>query len=406
MEHFKQKILLRLVIITLIITNILPGILNNQEYAENNINNSIKRSVVDNYPFQIYKYLIREDIDKNLCKTSFQIVKNIYFTYVNHCSKGEYCENTDNPKIDFSFCNEITNNTPGEECKNDNSCLSKICELFICKGKSEESVCQKHEDCEVGLYCKIDKNITGICKKQIKRFTYNNESIKRNQLELMEELDSNDNINKTTYDNQQCESDYECANNLVCNLNKCVEIFSLSEHNYANNYLACKSGFVIDNYCVNITKLVNPFPNNINDESYNFRDKKYFSIENIENFVCFFDSDCVYEYIDKNNNKLQINLQCIGSQSYLFDTFRLCERDTSNFTKYAKIFIKSIDMNVNTVKRYNLNKLSTDEIRYIKFPKFESYDSNIISSVENTSSNSFIIYSKIAILVCIIFLIN
>lgn len=42
---------------------------------------------------------------------------------------------------------------PGDTCENNLECLSEDCSEKVCVGKKKDELCDKHEDCDVSLYC-------------------------------------------------------------------------------------------------------------------------------------------------------------------------------------------------------------------------------------------------------------
>lgn len=76
---------------------------------------------------------------------------------------------------------------PGRFCTDSYQCVSSYCKEQICKGRTKDDSCNRHEDCNNGMYCRMKENwpYDTTCTKQ-----------------------------KNTY--EKCAQDIECQNNQFC----------------------------------------------------------------------------------------------------------------------------------------------------------------------------------------------
>ena len=124
----------------------------------------------------------------------------------------DLCESPDN----------ALNKYPGESCIATTECISQKCiqvgDRKVCGSKSSPgSSCLEDKDCDVKYSCVYSElSNAGICTPQ---------------LNLKDK-----NCGFTKYDQK-------CLNGLVCNMNACMQPFSIENGQQANNSMACKSYF-------------------------------------------------------------------------------------------------------------------------------------------------------------------
>lgn len=140
--------------------------------------------------------------------SSSQCIEKVGFTYsLGTCSEEyyTYCP----PNESDSFCqlpitvSDINISYIGEPCTFDRNCLNSLCTYKTCSGFNMNSTCSYTSQCNVGLYC-----LNNTCQSQ------------RSQ-------------------NEACESDYDCANNLGCFNSICLPYFSFGDGIVVKN---CQSG--------------------------------------------------------------------------------------------------------------------------------------------------------------------
>ena len=148
---------------------------------------------------------------------------------------------TDKSNRELFKCKKIPNHfystLPGDKCHRHSDCVNDICEWSYCKGKSVNSHCLKHEECDIGLYCDFALNNTCLYQKANK---------------------------------QNCTDDFECVNTDGCYNNKCTEYLSLLENTTvsSNNELLCTSNYLINNQCRQTILNSSPDQTNFNDKNY------------------------------------------------------------------------------------------------------------------------------------------
>ena len=106
---------------------------------------------------------------------------------------------------------------PGDYCYNDDDCISDNCTSFICQGLGKSANCTNVYDCNPGLQCDPE---TLTCEPQLTS-------------------------------GQPCVTDYQCLNNMLCNLGVCTPYLSVAngspvvrlDNAFTGLSLACASGF-------------------------------------------------------------------------------------------------------------------------------------------------------------------
>ena len=117
----------------------------------------------------------------------------LWYCLPNHSKLNSTCSTPPpDPKPSLAY--------PGEPCKKDSDCMYPQCTNKVCVGKRWLEPCKENYECDVGLYCD-DNDICWVQKGKDSR----------------------------------CKSDYDCQNNMGCN------IFYLDDPGYCNEYYSLKS---------------------------------------------------------------------------------------------------------------------------------------------------------------------
>ena len=212
---------------------------------------------------------------------------------------------------------------PGDECKDNDECLSGKCEDQICKGKSETEDCEHHSDCDPGNFC----NEENVC-------------------EPLREFD------------QACVETYQCVNNCTCNNNKCTFYYSVGIGVLADTADACFSGYLKDGKCENALQ------------------------SRFHGQPCTYDEDC--QYINDDQEVIEHGICTCGFNAGAFSYCPLAQGDPE-FLAYLRAFqfILLGNIECHTLRRFGPCKYIESAIYreylmalklYVDFPKLMMND--------------------------------
>ena len=143
------------------------------------------------------------------------------------CKSGEFCP-TQN---DNQTCSPLPTAQyyPGSRCTADSDCLSGKCtDTRVCERKSQGEVCEKSENCNLGLSCmKNGTEETLVCLPQLGQ-------------------------------NSTCQTDFDCQNAYGCFNNTCTSYFSLAEGQSSTNLNMCQSGYQLEGVCRSLNLVGGP----------------------------------------------------------------------------------------------------------------------------------------------------
>ena len=154
------------------------------------------------------------------------------------CPEGQFCHGGLN-RCAMDPYSRVVDRNPGNKCTQNYQCKSKHCSKQdgVCtvplKPVETLTTCTDHAQCNVGYYCGVAASNSGFQLADPSRQTEEFKGVCKPQ---RQEFDS-------------CTSDFDCENNLACADRKCQRYGSIEDYGRSDNYLACKSGFVSNNYC-------------------------------------------------------------------------------------------------------------------------------------------------------------
>lgn len=272
--------------------------------------------------------------DQQYCASS-KISPELQITLSPICKNNEYCDigGNNDPNDVFYQQKEVKGTCkplqykpniqryPGEECNTDDDCVKPVqgneelgkCINNKCSGVAQFDKCENTESCLVGSFC---SSRSKRCEPQ-----------------------------KTEFEN--CDSSYECANNLLCYQGQCQNVlFSLpigtkiKEKNIKADYY-CKFGLAKNNICVKL-------------------------VGNSEYTECRNGEGCVYSYLPSEQGQVSLPCEC----GYNEEGKGYCPsghgKNTEAWEKYFKIMQLKYDNNCHTYSRFNCYK---NEIEFIKMLK-------------------------------------
>ena len=234
-------------------------------------------------------------LKKGVC-ASRSIEDEDYHYHLGTCDHNEICDLRYIDTSNVAYCTKyqsVPTLLPGEFCNTDKECLSSKCELNYCKGLSENENCQSNHQCNQNLYC------------------YKNKCIP-----FLEENNKEDCGNDS--------NSLKCDPNLACTNKKCIRFGSLINGNISDNQFACQSGYIY-------------FDSNLNKS---FCSQGPF-LENSEGnpTECPIDSLCKYN-LTYNGKLLFINSSCVcGIRD---DIDKLCPLGTGELFQEFSIFINYV----------------------------------------------------------------
>ena len=172
------------------------------------------------YSKTVYKCASVLKIDTcHLHETTKSEEETIYIHYVDACSKGKICIDTERTELPIApQCVKFQYPLhEGEKCFSPIECLSGLCTSNKCAASSEGTKCSERRNCKVGTYCKGSDEDSMVCTKYAGK-------------------------------DEACgSSNPECRPGLRCVENKCVAMFSLDNGAASSGYDdACKSGISYD----------------------------------------------------------------------------------------------------------------------------------------------------------------
>ena len=139
--------------------------------------------------------------------------------YIRPCPVHTYCDLNTHQCESFHTKYAPKTAYPGEICGLNIQCKDSICDLGRCRGKTEGESCERHTECEPGLYCGF------VCRKLLQ----------------IGEIG--------------CRNDYDCVGNAGCNSGICAEYYSLDTdskidtcESYQNRL--CETGLCRDGRCM------------------------------------------------------------------------------------------------------------------------------------------------------------
>ena len=123
------------------------------------------------YSKDVYK--CASDLKLDTCyllETTKSGEETIYTHYVDACSKGKIC--TDTESFDLSElsitpqCIKVKYPLlEGEKCVSPSECLSGLCTSNKCAASSEGTKCSERRECKVGTYCEGSDEESMVCTK-------------------------------------------------------------------------------------------------------------------------------------------------------------------------------------------------------------------------------------------------
>ncbi|CAG9335540.1 unnamed protein product [Blepharisma stoltei] len=134
---------------------------------------------------------------------------------LNPCSTGTTCPTSQTSQNSTCTASTTQLSYAGDYCKKNEDCASGTCKNKVCSGAALAGACTNVQDCNPGLYC---NTTTKVCDAQ-------------------------------KVEGVNCASDYECLNNMTCNLGICIPYYSLPVGSVTNSVnsagfsRACNFGF-------------------------------------------------------------------------------------------------------------------------------------------------------------------
>ena len=161
-----------------------------------------------------------DELHLNACYLENTDSKGEKTVYVEGCPKGKFCRQTQLEVSDDGFkttdnlgicVKPLKRGDEGDKCEVDAECKWGHCTDNKCKAVADGGSCTDDDECSDISYCKINDKGVGACTK----------------LEAK---------------GASCTNSNQCEWGSVCNLDKCVEMYSLDNGEAANNGEACKGG--------------------------------------------------------------------------------------------------------------------------------------------------------------------
>ena len=161
-----------------------------------------------------------DELHLNACYLENTDSKGEKTVYVEGCPKGKFCRQTQLKVSDDGFTTSdnlgicvkpLKIGDEGDKCEVDAECKWGHCTDNKCKAVADGGSCTDDDECSGISYCKINDKGVGACTK----------------LEAK---------------GASCTDSYQCEWGSVCNLEKCVEMYSLDNGEAADNGEACKGG--------------------------------------------------------------------------------------------------------------------------------------------------------------------
>lgn len=308
--------------------------------SSNSMTSISKSNLNDAFVCETYTY--DPNIESGVCQVLTRIENSNSFSHkVRRCLEyDETCDYLSSYKGSETIrCQSITNGIPGDVCRNNFNCKSKMCILGVCDGKLKNGRCTEHEDCNRGLAC------------------VNNKCLVQQQT------------------NSNCRNDYECVNNNGCYNEICIPYFSLVEGVESQYSKFCQSRFAINGFCREI-ELAQENPSSNSGSA-------------VKNYICQNPNEGCRYVISKTNLSFFTNCVCSLGNTYQ----KFCPLDNSpDFNILTEKLRNSTDLTVHTTKRFNYNKLSIDDRKLYEFPKYEGLSEEVIRLL----SKSYFILTGIA----------
>lgn len=174
------------------------------------------------------KYTTNTSLPFPAC-AAFSFVSNTTLVTLNSCPASQVCDLTTSASESRSFhCQKYFQAAvyyPGEHCENGSECFSGVCRDCVCEGVGEDGGCGGDVDCGPGLFCLLDKEEKGSCKRAGKV-------------------------------GENC-SEKKCRANLVCDSNVCTRIGSRKRGEKATIPSACETFYIKNSKCTEGPKLIN-----------------------------------------------------------------------------------------------------------------------------------------------------
>ena len=173
-----------------------------------------------------------DDLKIKACYLPNTDTSGVRTTYVKSCSKGKFCRETrfNDGDDDISHSQNIgicvktiKLGNEGDKCEADAECKWGPCKDSKCTAKKDGDSCSDDDECYGISYCKGLKTdgetiTVGICTKLVEN-------------------------------GGECTKDNDCAWGSICNLNKCVQKYSLADGVAADNKEACQGGEKLSDTC-------------------------------------------------------------------------------------------------------------------------------------------------------------
>ena len=163
------------------------------------------------------RYSCQSSLSENICS-----LKSDDIISLKQCDIYKHCQFSEN--YSSSYCYDSTydyneKSYPGGICNKNSDCKNNYCLNGTCEIKDS---CSNSEDCGFGKYCH-----ESVC------YDAHNE-------------------------NEHCDHDEECKNNLICYNNNCTKFFSLKKGSNVGEYneFLCETGIAVNGIC-NSLKLIN-----------------------------------------------------------------------------------------------------------------------------------------------------
>jgi len=161
------------------------------------------------------EFICKNPVDPNnpqICAHINKTNSQQWTEYVGTCPANNICRLKDTDYVDYSCINDPDFLCiPGQKCARAGLCFGKIIN-GICRGKAYNEICDNHIDCDVGLYCGLERK----CVKALN-------------------------------EGEKCSENELCQSYLTCHEGKCV-VFGYIENGYQiDNPDLCRSHYINKN---------------------------------------------------------------------------------------------------------------------------------------------------------------
>lgn len=178
--------------------------------------------------------------------------KNVTY-YLSTCSMGEICTEVDENELVYRCRPKISLLEEGEKCQYDGQCKSRLCLNDTCSHLKDDEVCyngtkdeideEHHYKCGPSSFCAYFASYIDPDPLKPRKYAYKCSPLKKA--------------------GDTCKSSYDCPFNHACSFEednhneevkgKCYQMYSLDVGAETDNKKLCKSGYVYNNKCSNVT---------------------------------------------------------------------------------------------------------------------------------------------------------